>query len=125
MIPFITLISNNPNTVAMVETVITYGTYLIGTSALAFGIYDIYHQKWTGDLKVMATTLDTSALILFALAFFNITDQLPALIFGITYLIASYKFLKQLKNPNLAHESRKQKQWWDIINEYIDKILAK
>jgi hypothetical protein len=116
---------NFATAIQLIKIVVTYGTYVIGTSALIFGIYDLYHLKWTGDLKIMATALDLSAFILFGLAYFNLTNPILAIIFGFTYMFMSYAFLNELKNPNLKHEPRKQKQWWQIINEYIDKLLAK
>ena len=109
----------------LIKTVATTGTIIIGTSALTFGLYDIYHLKWTGDLKVMTTTLDISAFLLFGMAYFQILNPIIAITFAPAFLIASYTYLKETKNPALAHEPRKQKQFWQIINDWYNKHLTK
>jgi hypothetical protein len=95
---------------------VIFGTYIIGASATTFGFYDRFHLHWTGDLKIMITTLLTCSAIL------PITETLKhgtltsnAMLFTYGFLAAATYFATQLKNPKLTHEKRKQqtlKEWY-------------
>jgi hypothetical protein len=97
---------------------VVVGCYIIGASATIFGLYDIKHLKWTGDLKVMISALLTTSGILVTCAILlhsNIQGNIA--IATTIFLIASVYFTIQLKNPSLAHEPRKQKTIRQILTK--------
>jgi hypothetical protein len=98
------------NSIPFVINLIIVGTYIIGTSAALFGLYDRFHLHWTGDLKAMITALTASAIILITL---NIIKNGPiisnAMLFTYIFLIAATYFTTQLCNPKLNHGKHKPK----------------
>ena len=87
---------------------IVFGTYIIGTSATIFGLYDRFHLHWTGDLKVMITTLLTCSIILPILEIIKHGSIVSnAMLFTYTFITAAVYFATQLKNPKLKHARKK------------------
>jgi len=86
------------------------GTYIIGLSATIFGLYDRFHLHWTGDLKVMITTLLTcSAILPISEAIKHGSLASNAMLFTYGFTLMAIYFTTQLHNPKLTHEKRKQK----------------
>jgi hypothetical protein len=105
---------------AFILDLIVFGTYVIGVSAVAFGFYDRFHLKWTGDLLVMiATLLSCSAILSFCEYLKHGHLYSNAMLFTYIFLASSIYFATQLKNPKLAHEKRKQKSLKDFYWEKI------
>ena len=95
---------------------IIVGTFIIGTAATIFGLYDRFHLHWTGDLKIMITSLLTSSIILVVCTVLkNGSAVSNAMLFTYTFLIVSIYFATQLKNPKLTHEPRKQQTIKEIL----------
>ena len=89
---------------------IILGTFIIGTAATIFGLYDRFHLHWTGDLKVMITALLTSSIILAVCNILkNGSPVSNAMLFTYSFLIAATYFTTQLHNPKLNHGKKVSK----------------
>ena len=100
------------NNLDFVLNLVIVGTYIIGASAAIFGFYDRFHLHWTGDLKMMITTLLTSAIILtICTALKNGSLVSNTMIFTYTFFLIADYFIIQLDNPKLSHEKHKQKNY--------------
>ena len=95
------------------------GTYIIGTSAALFGLYDIHKKHWAGDLRVMIYTLLLSATILpICTIIKNGSDVSNTMLFTYMYLsVATYLIYNLYENKKLTHEKRTQ-------TNYIKKLLT-
>ena len=97
---------------------VVVGCYIIGASATAFGFYDIKHLKWTGDLKIMITTLlTTSGILIVCAILLHSSIQGNIALVTTFFLIVSGYFAIQLKNVSLTHEPRKQKTIWQLLTK--------
>lgn len=99
------------NSLPFITNLVIFSSYIIGTSATIFGFYDILHLKWTGDLKVMITALlSCSAILVFCELVKNGTFVSNAMLFTYGFMIVSFFFSTQFKNPKLSHGAKPLKK---------------